>query len=672
MERVKETGIEITVKNAEGDPDTKATIIHQNSIVYEPKVSVIIPVYNTEAYLRECLDSVVNQTLKEIEIICVDDGSTDSSLEILKEYANKDNRFTIITQENLHAGVARNAGLVVARGEYLSFLDSDDYVKLEYLEKLYDKIVLEKADICICKRYILDSRTNKLKEDVNSIKEVLLPNKLTFSMYDISKNIFQFCEIAVWMKMYSRKFVQDKKILFQNTKTINDVYFNYLSLISAKKIAYVNDFLIIYRFFNKTSLTSKRGQDLDTLLHVYKTLIRSIKKIKVFNALEESLYNKLISSAKYEIRLCSDERKAKLMQKNLYKFLPLKYKKILSEIKKEKNKWYQQIFSVKNHDNQKHKQIILLGLKIKIKKKFKNIENNNLVIKTLKNKSNKINYFDFKTTSSIIRKNINKIPEDIDLIIGIPRSGVIPAYMIALFLNKRVCTLPEFLNNISPQNGRREIHKKNSSIKKILIVDDSIRTGESLKSVQKKLEKLDNIKSYDIKFLAIFSTKESRKLVDIYFKEIECPRLFQWNYLNHCISEKCCYDIDGVLCEDPTKEQNDDGEKYIDFIKNARPLYVPTYTIKAIVTSRLEKYRKETEEWLAKHNVKYEKLYMLNMQTAEERRKANCHAKFKADIYKSITEAKLFIESNPNQAKEIYNLTDKPVICVETDQIFQN
>lgn len=110
----------ISVKNAEGDPDTTATILVQNKINYTPKVSVIIPVYNVEQYLRECLDSVINQTLREIEIICVDDGSTDSSLEILKEYAQKDNRFTIITQENLHAGVARNAGLAVAKGEYLS------------------------------------------------------------------------------------------------------------------------------------------------------------------------------------------------------------------------------------------------------------------------------------------------------------------------------------------------------------------------------------------------------------------------------------------------------------------------------------------------------------------------------------------------------------------------
>ena len=153
----------IDVKNAQGDLDTKATIIHQNNIDYTPKVSVIIPVYNTEKYLRECLDSVINQTLKEIEIICVDDGSTDSSLEILKEYANKDNRFTIITQQNLHAGVARNAGLAVAKGEYVSFLDSDDWFELKILEETTKILKETDSELCCCKYRNFNELKNKFE-----------------------------------------------------------------------------------------------------------------------------------------------------------------------------------------------------------------------------------------------------------------------------------------------------------------------------------------------------------------------------------------------------------------------------------------------------------------------------------------------------------------------------
>ena len=92
-------------------------------------------------YLSECLESIINQTLKEIEIICVDDGTTDNAHNILKKYAEKDKRITIIKQENLHSGLARNAGLSVAKGKYLSFLDSDDFFELNMLEKMYERIL---------------------------------------------------------------------------------------------------------------------------------------------------------------------------------------------------------------------------------------------------------------------------------------------------------------------------------------------------------------------------------------------------------------------------------------------------------------------------------------------------------------------------------------------------
>lgn len=107
-----------------------------------PKVSVIIPVFNTEKYLRKCLNSVCNQTLKDIEIICVNDSSTDDSLEILKEYAAKDERIKLINFiENKGAAAARNAGVDIARGEYIGFVDSDDYIDLDFYEKLYSKAI---------------------------------------------------------------------------------------------------------------------------------------------------------------------------------------------------------------------------------------------------------------------------------------------------------------------------------------------------------------------------------------------------------------------------------------------------------------------------------------------------------------------------------------------------
>ena len=115
-----------------------------------PIISVIIPVYNSEKYLRKCLDSVINQTLKDLEIICVNDGSTDQSLEILNEYINVDNRITVINQDNLGAGAARNKGLEVAKGEYIHFLDADDWLEPNAYELVYHHVKKSDTIIDIC------------------------------------------------------------------------------------------------------------------------------------------------------------------------------------------------------------------------------------------------------------------------------------------------------------------------------------------------------------------------------------------------------------------------------------------------------------------------------------------------------------------------------------------
>ncbi|MCC8015955.1 MAG: glycosyltransferase, partial [Clostridiales bacterium] len=117
------------------------------------KVSVIIPVYNSEKYLKQCLESVINQTLKEIEIICVDDGSTDNSLKILTALSEKDGRISVLRQQNLFAGAARNNGIKHAKGKYLVFWDSDDFFEAGALSALYKKCEKENADICLCGAY---------------------------------------------------------------------------------------------------------------------------------------------------------------------------------------------------------------------------------------------------------------------------------------------------------------------------------------------------------------------------------------------------------------------------------------------------------------------------------------------------------------------------------------
>lgn len=269
----------------------------------------------------------------------------------------------------------------------------------------------------------------------------------------------------------------------------------------------------------------------------------------------------------------------------------------------------------------------------------------------------------------IVSKNTSILPSNIDLIVGIPRSGMIPAYMLGLLLNKTVCTFNEYMEDLDAGHGLRKINQRNEIQKRhILFVDDSIHSGIQLNIIKSQIkERAEKEKHY---FLAVYARETSKDLVDFYFEIVNVPRVFQWNYLYHNIVEKSCFDIDGVLCEDPLPEQNDDGEKYIDFMLNAKPLYIPNDEIYMLVTSRLEKYRKETEQWLEQNSVRYKKLVMLDLPSKADRIKQNAHASFKAQIYQKEENAKFFYESERKQAIYIAAATKKAVFCVGTGELF--
>ncbi|MDR3001291.1 MAG: methyltransferase domain-containing protein [Fibromonadaceae bacterium] len=283
-----------------------------------------------------------------------------------------------------------------------------------------------------------------------------------------------------------------------------------------------------------------------------------------------------------------------------------------------------------------------------------------------------LNYKTYNNLINDIKVNIHKIPRDIDLVVGIPRSGMIPAYMIGLLLNKKVCSLDEFIDGIDKKSLTTVRVKFNTeSIRKILVLDDSVNGGNAQKIAKKHIEESGLNKKYQILYGAIYYVPDAYNKVDIALVKLSPPRMFQWNYLNHSYLQYACFDIDGLLCEDPTEEQNDDGEKYIDFLLNARPLYIPNYKIFALVTSRLEKYRSQTEQWLKVHNVEYEHLFMLDLPSKEERIKLRMHGKFKAKIYSQLKNTFLFYESEQRQAQEIAQLTGKKVFCTSTDELFE-
>lgn len=267
-----------------------------------------------------------------------------------------------------------------------------------------------------------------------------------------------------------------------------------------------------------------------------------------------------------------------------------------------------------------------------------------------------------------ISQNLHRIPRDVDIVVGVPRSGLVAALPIALSLNVPLTDPEGLLTGKILGSGRRLVQSGSqeliSSARRILVVDDSLASGTEMMRVRDYLKGAGF--SDKLYFMVIYAAdaRHARDFVDIWLEECPIPRLFSWNMMHHSALANACVDIDGVLCVDPSEEQNDDGEKYRDFLLNATPLYLPTVRIGSLVTSRLEKYRKETEQWLSKHNIEYEKLLMWDVATKQVRQSLGTHGEFKGLIYKANLSADIFIESSPEQAYAIAQTALKPVICI--------
>ncbi len=278
-------------------------------------------------------------------------------------------------------------------------------------------------------------------------------------------------------------------------------------------------------------------------------------------------------------------------------------------------------------------------------------------------------YRNISDLNQVILRRLSIIPRDFDLIVGIPRSGMLPANLLALYLNRPYTDIHSFLNGHIYKAGARSQFFDLKEFKKILVVDDSIASGSAMEECKTSLKHLEA--QFAISYCAVYVIPGKEKMVDYFFEVVPLPRYFQWNIFNHSTLEKACFDIDGVLCVDPTPEQNDDGEKYMDFVLNAPPLFIPGSKIGTLVTSRLEKYRKATETWLAAHNVKYNDLVMLDLPDMAARQKANSHAEHKAKNYMAKPYV-LFIESSMEQALEINRISKKPVLCTENfEMVFE-
>lgn len=224
-----------------------------------PRVSVIVPVYNVENFLKECLNSILAQTFYDIEIICVNDGSTDNSLEILQSYASKDNRINIINQKNGGLSSARNTGLSVAKGEFICFLDSDDYIESTLIEKNVQIMDEFDVDFVNFEAEVFGFSNEKLQK--------YLKNKYK-GLVDFNYNKARKTNIHVWNKFYKKSLIDKWNLKFIEGLLYEDIFFNWIYFLRSKRAYYLSETLYQYRIRSSSIMVqSEEQKDFQKALH---------------------------------------------------------------------------------------------------------------------------------------------------------------------------------------------------------------------------------------------------------------------------------------------------------------------------------------------------------------------------------------------------------------------
>lgn len=270
---------------------------------------------------------------------------------------------------------------------------------------------------------------------------------------------------------------------------------------------------------------------------------------------------------------------------------------------------------------------------------------------------------------------MHEIPAEVGLIVGIPRSGMLVASILGLYRNLPVMSFDEYCGSlVRPVERRAEGYGYQASAGKlVLLIDDSVYSGNSIKDCRhqmlKLMAQLEN--GQQLVTAAAYVAPDTKKVVQTYARIIDTPRCFEWNVFHKPMIKRACLDIDGVLTIDPTSTQNMDPTQYKRYLRNAKPKFIPSVKIGALVTSRVEADRPATRRWLSKHNIAYEKLYMSSHKTAQARRKVKDHAiqKARAFVHSGCT---LFIESSRWQAAAISRMAKTHVICTDDMTLYKH
>ena len=264
-----------------------------------PSVSVIIPVYNTEHYLVQMLDSLVRQTLSDIEIICVDDSSSDATVDILAFYAALDGRVQVVRQPNAGGGAARNLGMTHARGKYLAFMDADDFCTPDMLQVLFETAERDRSEIVISRRCDYHTAERKFLDTFPFPPEWLDP-AVPFAGKDHPDHLYYYCRQAPWGKLFSAEFIRGQGLLYQEIRNSNDGYFNLMAVSLARRISLVDKPLYYYRIGMRTNTQALKYKDPLLFLEVLKKIKNDLTAKGLFKIYENS-YKEILCMEFYYI-----------------------------------------------------------------------------------------------------------------------------------------------------------------------------------------------------------------------------------------------------------------------------------------------------------------------------------------------------------------------------------
>ena len=349
--------------------------------IKNPKISIIIPIYNSENFIYECMNSLIHQTFKNFEIICVNDGSTDKSLKILKNYKKRDKRINIITQKNMGPGIARNIGMKASKGDYLIFLDSDDIFEDTMLEELYAKIKGYDAEIVICnsKDFKIINGSKNFFNKKYSIFDDILINK-TFKSTDIKKDFFNLFIWWPWDKLFKTQYINNLGIEYQKLKSSEDLFFVASAVITAKKISFLDKILINHRIGINTSVSNSREKSWDNFYYALRKLKDFIKEKGLYKRFKQDFINYVARFSLWNLETISG---------NYFCFM---YNKL-------KNEWLKEFGITKYNKRYFYNRIIYNKLKYILKSDLEQIEieydQKNIDLNYLKNKKIQCLHRDF-------------------------------------------------------------------------------------------------------------------------------------------------------------------------------------------------------------------------------------------------------------------------------------